>query len=224
MRIEGTYLFDAPIEPVFAALGDPDVLGSVLPGFQRVIQFGPPDDAGQMHGEARVAIGAAAAPREFDWLIDPARIPRHLKYEARARDPMSAIVVQGFVDLVAREGQTVAAFVWDVRGIPGAHADESLASPAAGAAYLRRIGDALAARLAAQPRATVADALPVLRADSARGRITLLPADPVAEPVATRLRPMLNRGIWTLAGVVAAATLLAGVAAAVSWLRRRDGL
>jgi carbon monoxide dehydrogenase subunit G len=223
MRIEGTYQFNAPIERVFAALTNPDALGAALPGCQRVTQFGPPDDASQIHGEVRIALGPTVAPRVFAWSLQPTRIPRHLTFAARASGPVSSIVVNGFIDLVAREGQTVAAYVWDVNGSETAHADEPIATPAAGAAYLRRVGDTLAGQLTATdlPRATLEDALPILRADSARGRITLLPAEPTEAPVMTRLRPVLNRGMWAVAGVVAGVALLAALAATIGFLRKR---
>ncbi|HEV2239093.1 MAG TPA: hypothetical protein VGR57_20730, partial [Ktedonobacterales bacterium] len=223
MRIEGTYQFDAPIDRVFAALTNPDALGAALPGCQRVIQFGPPDEAGQIHGEARFAPEPGAPPTEVTWAIEPTRIPRHFSLAAQLGGATPILGVRGFVDLVAREGQTVAAYVWDVDGSQFAHdAAPPITAPAA-SSYLKRVGAALADQLAAgQPRATMADALPVLRADSARGRITLLPAEPARDPVMTRLRPALNRGVWAMAGAIAGVALLAALAATFGWLRNRD--
>jgi carbon monoxide dehydrogenase subunit G len=223
MRIEGTYQFDTPIDRVFAALTNPDALGAALPGCQRVIQLGPPDEAGQIHGEARFAFGPDATPSEMTWALDLTRIPRHLSLEARPGGAAPATSVRGFVDLVAREGQTVAAYVWDIEGAQVAHAATQPITAPAARAYLKRVGAALADQLAEhQPRATVADALPVLRADSARGRVTLLPAEPAQGPVMTRLRPVLNRGVWALAGAIAGVALLAALAATVGWLRQRN--
>jgi hypothetical protein len=223
MRLDGTHQFNAPIERIYAALTNPDMLRGALPGCERVIQLGPPDATGQVRGEARVALGQGMPPITFRWKIEPTRIPRHLKYGARASDPESPLAVEGFVDLVAREGQTVAAYVWDVQGSgEGTTAGGSSAS-VAGTAFLKHVGDALDAQLATdQPRATLAEALPILRADSARGRITLLPAEPAAEPVMTRLRPILNRGLWTTAGIVAGVALITGLAATLSLWRKRN--
>jgi hypothetical protein len=223
MRVEGTHQFNAPIERVYAALMNPDALRAALPGCERMIQLGPPDASGQLHGEARVALAPTDAPRTYVWLIEPTRIPQYLKYAARATDATTQIAIAGFVDLVAREGQTVAAYVWDVLGQPVTDGEDQASISAAGASYLKRVGDALAAQFAGDhPRATLDDALPILRADSARGRITLLPAEPAAEPVLTRLRPVLNRGVWAVAGIATGVLLLAGLAATLSHLRKRD--
>ncbi len=224
MRIEGTYLFNAPIERVYAALTNPDAIRAALPGCERVIQLGPPDAASQIHGEARLALGHAGVPDTFAWSLTPARIPK--QFSVRASSSAGAalpLVVAGSVDLAARDGQTVAAYVWDVTGTAPAGGNAAT-SPFAAAAFLKRVGEALDARLAAtdQSRATLAEALPILRADSARGRITLLPAEPATEPVMTRLRPILNRGLWVAAGLTVGVALLAGLAATLSLLRKRD--
>jgi carbon monoxide dehydrogenase subunit G len=223
MRIEGTYQFNAPIERVFAALTNPDAVGAAIPGCRRIVQFGPPDEDSQIHGEARLTVGPDEASSVVTWTIEPQRTPPHLAIEAHDSRLAPSITVRGFVDLVGREGRTVAAYVWDVDGARIAETAEPPLAASAGAAYLQRIGEALANQLAAgQPRATVEDALPILRADSARGRITLLPSEPMQGPVMTRLRPMLNRGVWAVAGVVAGVALLAALAATIGLLRKRD--
>ena len=223
MRLDGTHQFDAPIERVYAALSNPDALRAALPGCERVIQLGPPDAAGQMHGEARVTRGRGMPPATFRWTIEPSRIPRHLAYTLRVTDPESSLAVDGSIDLVAREDQTVVAYVWDVHGSGGRSSADPSSASAAGMALLQRVSDALDAQLAGgQPHATLEDALPILRADSARGRITLLPAEPTAQPVRTRLRPILNRSLWAAAGVVAGVALVAGLAASLSLWRKRN--
>jgi hypothetical protein len=223
MRLDGTHQFNVRIELVYAALTNPDALRAALPGCERVIQLGPPGATGQVHGEARIALGQGIPPVTFYWTIEPTHIPRRLKYAVRASDPKSPLAVEGFIDLVAREGQTVAAYVWDVQGSgDGTTAGVSSAS-AAGTAFLKHVGDALDAQLATdQPLARQEDALPILRADSARGRVTLLPAEPAAEPVMTRLRPILNRGMWAAAGLVVGVALVAGLAATLSLWRKRN--
>lgn len=223
MRIEGTYLFNAPIEKVYAALTNPDAIRAALPGCERVIQLGPPDASGKIHGEARVALGHAGAPDTFAWSLTPARIPKQFSVRASGTGAATPLMMAGSVDLAARDGQTVSAYVWDVTGTAPA-GNNAATSPVAAAAFLKRVGEALDAHLAAtdQSPATLAEALPILRADSARGRITLLPAEPATEPVMTRLRPILNRGLWVAAGLAAGVALLAGLAATLSHLRNRD--
>jgi carbon monoxide dehydrogenase subunit G len=223
MRLDGTHLFNAPSERVYAALTNPDALRAGLPCCERVIQFGPPDATGTLRGEARVVLGLGMPPTTLRWTIEPTRIPRHLNYAVRAADPDSQFAVNGFVDLVAREGQTVAAYVWDVQVAGDGNATSASNVSTAGTAMLKQVAAALDAQLAAdQPRATLDDALPILRADSARGRITLLPAEPTAQPIRVRLRPMLNRGLWAAAGIVAGVALLAGLAATLSLWRKRS--
>jgi carbon monoxide dehydrogenase subunit G len=223
MRIEGTHQFNTPIEQVYAALMDPDALRAAIPGCERITQLGPADDTGRIHGEARIRRAEHAAPSTFVWAIEPTRIPRHVRFEARASGAEDRLTVSGFVDLVAREGQTVSAYVWDVEGV-FASGDEPAFATSTGTALLKRIGEALDAQVAGDRHhhATVEDALPILRADSARGRITLLPAEPTAQPVKTRLRPALDRGLWAAAGIAVGIAVLAGLAATLSLLRKRD--
>jgi hypothetical protein len=224
MRIEGTHQFNIPIERVYAGLMDPDALRAAIPGCERVTQLGPADDSGRVHGEARIKLGAWGAPATFTWAIEPTRIPRHVRFEARTVDAVEPVTVGGFVDLVARDGQTISAYVWDVEGMSAISGDEVEPAALSGTALVARIGDALDAYLAGsdRQRATLADALPILRADSARGRITLLPAESTAQPVKTRLRPALNRGLWLSAGMLAGIVLLAGLAATLNHLCKRD--
>ena len=61
MRIEGTHTFSAPIARVFAILTDPDTLQQVIPGCERLIQFGPPDADGAVALEARVRFGPGSS-------------------------------------------------------------------------------------------------------------------------------------------------------------------
>jgi carbon monoxide dehydrogenase subunit G len=217
MRIEGTYMFEASAERVFAALLDPDVLRQVIPGCERLIQFGPADEDGAYGFEARVRPGAESGVYTTSGAVERARKPSHLALSLHAQGPAGAVPLRGTLDLVAQDGRTVAAYAWDVdlRGVPDAR-DEDL-RPAA-ERYAREICERVAARLRADrpERNGLAEALPLLRADSARGKIVLLPPEP-PETLASRLSPASRAAIWTAAGLAAG---LAGFAVAASIVRR----
>jgi uncharacterized protein len=217
MRIEGTYTFSASSERVFAALLDPDVLRQVIPGCERLIQFGPADEDGAYRFEARVRPAAASGVYTATGAVERARKPSHLAMSLQATGPAGAVPLRGTLDLVAQDERTVAAYAWDVdlRGIAEAHTDEL--HPAA-ERYAREICERVAASLRAdRPELNgMAEALPLLRADSARGKIVLLPPEP-PETLAARLSPAMRGAIWTAAGL---AVGLAGIAAAASIIRR----
>jgi carbon monoxide dehydrogenase subunit G len=63
MEITGSQTFRAPAERIASLLLDPDLLAAVIPGCERLIQFGPPDADGAIHLEARVRSGEPATAR-----------------------------------------------------------------------------------------------------------------------------------------------------------------
>jgi carbon monoxide dehydrogenase subunit G len=92
MRIEGTYTFTASAERVFGALVDPDVLRQVIPGCERLIQFGPADDEGAYHFEARVRPAAESGVYTTTGTVERARKPSHLTLSLRARSTVPVVV------------------------------------------------------------------------------------------------------------------------------------
>ena len=219
MRIEGTYQFDSPIEEVFAALTDPDTMRKVIPGCERLIQLGPPDVDGTILSEARIRLRPSGALYTVEGAIERLRKPSHIRLNLKAHGPLGTLGLHGSVDLVARDERTVAAYVWDldIHEVPDV-ARRELES-GAGTEFVQQVGADLAAKLRATDDHSfgMSDALPVLRADSARGKIILLPAEASSEPVAIRFRPLLRRGLWAAAGLVVG---LGTLAVAVSILRR----
>jgi hypothetical protein len=71
MEITGSQTFHAPIERVSSLLLDPDLLAAVIPGCERLIQFGPPDAAGATQLEARVSSGEPATTRIVQITLRP---------------------------------------------------------------------------------------------------------------------------------------------------------
>ena len=217
MRIEGTYTFTASAERVFGALENTDVLRQVIPGCERMIQLGPADDAGGYRFEARVRPGAETGVYTTTGAVERARKPSHLTLSLRAHGPAGAIPLHGTLDLVAQDERTIAAYAWDV-DLTGLGPDINGDLLPVAERYAREICERVAASLRAdRPEHNgMAEALPLLRADSARGKIVLLPPEPPATLV-SRLSPTTRGVLWTAAGLAAGVAVIAG---AVSLMRR----
>jgi hypothetical protein len=71
MEITGSQTFHAPIERVSSLLLDPDLLVAVIPGCERLIQFGPPDADGATSLEARIRSGEPATTRIVQITLRP---------------------------------------------------------------------------------------------------------------------------------------------------------
>jgi len=118
MRIEGTYLFPAPVERVFDALLDPVLLKQIIPGVERLIQLGPPAADGVsftawIHADERLAT--------VGWHVLPTRRPAHLRLTLRGHFPVTgAFAARGTIDLVAHERHTRGAYTLDLDLLPGA--------------------------------------------------------------------------------------------------------
>jgi hypothetical protein len=63
MKLEGEYLFDAPVEAVWAALFDPVVLAAVMPGCERLERVN-----GQYVGEMNIKVGPVQG--KFSGMVD----------------------------------------------------------------------------------------------------------------------------------------------------------
>lgn len=71
MEITGSQTFHASVERVSSLLLDPDLLAAVIPGCERLIQFGPPDAKGATHLEARIRSGEPATTRIVQIALRP---------------------------------------------------------------------------------------------------------------------------------------------------------
>jgi len=71
MEITGSQTFRAPVERVSSLLLDPDLLAAVIPGCERLIQFGPPDADGATHLEARIRSGEPTTTRIVQITLRP---------------------------------------------------------------------------------------------------------------------------------------------------------
>lgn len=216
MRIESTCTFPAPIEDVFAAVVDADVLSEIVPGCERLIQLGPTAPDGTCRLEARVRLGPDDTVYTATVTIERLIRPTHLGLSMRGQSVHGAFTVRGVLDLVAQDERTVGAYVWDIeaRGLPAQL--RQMLDEGAGSQFMQRVCDRLAdaLRITSSERDGLADVLPMLRADTQRGKIILLPPEPRAAPVATRLRPLLLGSAWAGAGLLVGLAAM-GVAAAI---------
>ena len=71
MEITGSQTFRAPAERISSLLLDPDLLAAVIPGCERLIQFGPPDADGATRLEARIRSGESATTRIVQITLRP---------------------------------------------------------------------------------------------------------------------------------------------------------
>lgn len=216
MGIESTYSFPASIERVFAALTDPDTLRYVVPGCERLIQLGPAEDDGTFAWEARLRLGQNRGLYTARGTVEHLRKPAHVALTLRADGPHGSLPVRGSIDLAAHDGQTVAALAWaiDTRNPVDGQADgldEMLA------AQLVRLGCERLAGLISDAN-NAAQRVPVLRAETGRGKIIELPPESPETGRGGRLRPMLVGAAWTGTGLAAG---VAAIMLASAIVRRR---
>lgn len=115
MRIEGTYTFPAPIEQVFVALTHPDILSQVIPGCERLVQLGPAVGDLPPVYEVRLRRGPGAEVYTLTLTLSTVQSPGHVRADLEGRGPDGPFSGHGLVDLVAKDGHTVAASVWEVK-------------------------------------------------------------------------------------------------------------
>lgn len=219
MRIESTYAFPAEIDRVYAALTDPDELRRIIPGCERLIQFGPPESDGGSNLEARLRLGPGQAVYTAAGALERLRRPTHLGLVAEGAGPTGTFTLRGSIDLVAQDGHTLGASVWDLTA-PGLPTEEArLLEDGAGARLVEAVCERLAGRLRSERMngEGAIDPLPVLRADTRRGKVILLPEEPPAS-ARTRIGPLLRAGAWAGAGLLVGVAILAiGAGIARRW-------
>lgn len=228
MRIESTYTFQAPVERVYDLTLDPDALRRAVPGCERLIQLGPAADDGAVRWEVRVRSQDGAGISTIVATISPVRRPQRLEVDAHGRGRDGPFVLHGSLDFAPRDAHTVLAYVWDVttREPDGPEMPATAASAEdredAGARFAQQVCDGLGAVLRGERMdgATLAEALPVLRADTARGKIVLLPPDPPDELARQRTARWVRRGTWVAAGLLVG---IAAIALAGAIIRRWGG-
>ena len=118
MRIDGSYLFPAAAEQLFAALLRPETLARAIPDTERLIQLGPPDDEGTtFKAWVRCADGLAV----LTWRLTPVRRPASLRLKLWGHLPGGHVDGSGLIDLVPREdAHTRGAYALELEAPEGA--------------------------------------------------------------------------------------------------------
>ena len=222
MRIEGTYTFPAPIEQVFSALTHPDLLGQIIPGCERLIQFGPATDGQPAVYEVRLRRGPRADVYTMTLTLSAAESSHRLRADLDGRGPDGPFSGSGQVELATRDGQTVATYTWEVKapvlaGLPAERetAWNEHATQFAGAFRDRAISVIHGAASVSM------SATGVRRLTTPRGRVVILPRDD-----GLFASPQARRALWLggglLAGLAATATIFALIQR-LSRAREKDG-
>lgn len=222
MRIEGAYTIPAPIEQVVSAFTHPDLLGQIIPGCERLIQFGPAADGEPSTYEVRLRRGAAADVYTMTLTVSSthtthaAQSPAHLRAELDGRGPDGPFSGTGQVDLAAHDGATLATYTWEVKspvlaGLPGERetAWNDGASQFASALRDRAISVIRGAA------STAALSGGVRHLTTPRGRVVILPRGDgmLASPQARRI-------VWLGGGLLAGLAVGAAIFAIIRRVRR----
>jgi hypothetical protein len=100
VRIDGSYLFPAPAERLFATLLKPGMLARTIQGAERIIQLGPLDDEGvAFKAWIRGSEGLAVLTLRFTSI----RRPESLRLAISGHLPGGRIQGSGVLDLVAQD-------------------------------------------------------------------------------------------------------------------------
>ncbi len=206
MRIDGSYLFPAPLERVFAALLRPGTLARAIPDAERLIQLGPPDDEGGVTFKAWVR--GAGGLALLTWRLIPVRRPESLRLTLWGHLPGGHVDGSGVIDLVARdETHTRGAYALELAAPDGA------LDVAAAQSFARAVCERLVGLVYASPAEGAAERAPIAAPGpvasqpeprlhgitTPRGRIVTL-------PVASRERrggvaAWVERAVWMGAGL-----------------------
>ena len=197
MRIEGTYTFSGTVDLVLSAVMDAERLTRALPGCERLIQLGPPDDEGQIRYEARLRGEASGRSTTVSCTARVARRPARVAVDVRGYGPHGPMEGSGRLDLVAQDRHTVVAYVWEMT-VPGATEAEQRALAATGRAIAlsacERLNAELLAEAATQPASERQPAL--VEARTSRGRIIAVSRRATTPALAFRASVWTQRASW----------------------------
>src|SRR5690349_20167692 len=115
MRIEGSYTIPGRIERVYEALLDPTLMGSILPGCERLIPMGPPAaDDGVVTFEARMRPAEDVLPVTVTLDVVPKRRPARLEFSLRGQGAGMSLTGRGGIDLVEDAQHTIAGYAIEI--------------------------------------------------------------------------------------------------------------
>ena len=111
MKVEGTYLFEAPREDVWEALMDPDVLSAAIPGGEKL------EKVGENEYEAALNIRVGPVQGKFDGKIELSDIapPESYKMTVNGQGPSGFLNGAGDVSLFETNEGTVMSYTGDAQ-------------------------------------------------------------------------------------------------------------
>ena len=106
MDIEGKYTFQAPIEQVWNALLDPEVLAKSLPGVENMRVVGPDTYEATMH----VGVAAVKGTYSGKVAIMDKQAPSQYHLQAEGSGTRGFVKADGTIDLAQQNGNTIASY------------------------------------------------------------------------------------------------------------------
>jgi carbon monoxide dehydrogenase subunit G len=214
MRIEGTYTFPAPIDQVFTALTHPDILSRIIPGCERLVQFGPASDDQPPVYELRLRRGPGTDVYTMTLTLSDAQAPVHLRVELDGHGPDGPVSGHGLVDLVQQEHQTVAASAWEIKSpvLAGMATDRRTAWNDSAEQFAATMRDRVASVVLGAPPS----ANGVRHLTTPRGRVVVLPrSDRMLTP---EQQVLLRRAAMIGGGILAGLATIGSIVAFARWL------
>ena len=212
MRIEGTYIFPAPIEDVFSTLTHPDMLGQIIPGCERLVQLGPAVGEQPIVYEVRLRCGPGADVYTLTLTLSAVQSPTHLRADLEGHGPDGPFSGHGLLDLVQQDEQTLVASDWEIKSpvLAGLHSERRTAWNGSAEQFAGALRDHAISALRGK---TIAPASAGVRhLTTPRGRVVVMPKGSMAlEP---ELRVWLRRAALVgglLAGLAAIGVIVAVV-------------
>lgn len=216
MRIEGTYTFPAPIEQVFSALTHPDTLSQVIPGCERLVQFGPASGDQPSVYEIRLRRGPGPDVYTMTLTLSTAQSPTHLRAKLDGRGPDGPFSGHGQLDLAQKDGHTQVAAAWEVVSpvLAGLPAGRRSAWNDSAEQFI----EALREQATSMIRSTLISSNGAHHVKTPRGRVVILPRE--GGLVSPERRVLVRRAVWLGSGLVAG---LAAIGIIVAVVRRLSG-
>jgi carbon monoxide dehydrogenase subunit G len=212
MRIEGTYIFPAPIEDVFSTLTHPDMLGQIIPGCERLVQLGPSVGEQPIVYEVRLRCGPGADVYTLTLTLSAVQSPTHLRADLEGHGPDGPFSGHGLLDLVQQDEQTLVASDWEIKSpvLAGLHSERRTAWNGSAEQFAGALRDHAISALRGKTLAPASAG--VRHLTTPRGRVVVMPKGSMAlEP---ELRVWLRRAALVgglLAGLAAIGVIVAVV-------------
>lgn len=217
MRIEGTYIFPAPIEDVFSTLTHPDMLGQIIPGCERLAQLGPAVGEQPLVYEIRLRRGPGADVYTLLLTLSAVQSPTHLRADLEGHGPDGPFSGHGLLDLVQQDEQTLVASDWEIKSpvLAGLHSERRTAWNGSAERFAGALRDRATNALRGEALASAS----MRHLATPRGRVVILPKEGMA--LAPEQRTWLRRAALVGGGLLAG---LAAIGLVIAVVRRMTGV